>query len=285
MQKKTETQQVYAERVNTVIEYINTNLQDKLDVKHLAEISHFSPYHFHRIIRVFLGESLGAYISRTRVETAAKLIRYSKHSMEEIAYNVGFEMPSSFSKAFKKHFTVSPTYYRAHNTYKKIVLSKPTYRMNLPEPQIIERLDVTAIYIRLIGVYGSHDYASTSKKLWAYIGKHQLFGPQLETIGISHDDPGVTEGDKCRYDACVVVDKPVKPEGEIGVKTIVGGTFAVFIHKGSYMKMQETFDAIFSKWIFEKSIELRNAPIMEKYLNNPYETPEDDLRTEIYIPI
>ncbi len=285
MQKKTETQRIYAERVNTVIEYINANLHDKLEVKHLAELSHFSLYHFHRIIRVFLGESLGAYISRSRVETAAKLIRYSKLSIEEIAYNVGFETPSSFSKAFKKHFGISPTYYRTHNTYKKILISKPTYLMNLPEPQIVERLDVTAIYIRLIGVYGSHDYASTSKKLWAYIGKHQLFGPQLETIGISHDDPRVTEGSKCRYDACVVVNKPVKPEGEIGVKTITGGKFAVFIHEGSYMKMQDTFDAIFSKWVFENGIELRNAPIMEKYLNNPYETEEDDLRTEIYIPI
>lgn len=285
MQKKTETQQVYAERVNLIIEYINENLHEKLNIKQLAEISHFSPYHFHRIIRVFLGESLGAYVSRTRVEKAAKLIRYSKMTLEEIAYNVGFETPSSFSKAFKKHFNVSPSYYRTHLTYKKINVTKPTYSMTLPEPNIIERPDAIAIYIRLIGQYGTHDYASTSKKLWSYIGKHQLFGPQLETIGISHDDPRVTEAEKCRYDACVAVHKPIKPEGEIGVKTISGGKFAVFLHKGSYNKMQETFDAIFSKWIFENAIELRNAPIMEKYLNNPYETAEEDLLTEILIPI
>lgn len=285
MQKKKETQQIYAERVNTVIEYINANLHDKLDVKHLAELSHFSPYHFHRIIRVFLGESLGAYISRSRVETAAKLLRYSQLTIEEIAYNVGFETPSSFSKAFKKHFEVSPTYYRTHTSFIKTHITKPVYTMNLPNPKFIERPDVTAIYIRLIGVYGSHDYTSTSKKLWSYIRNHQLFSPAIETIGISHDDPRVTEGAKCRYDACVVVNKPVNPEGEIGVKTIPGGKFAVFLHKGSYFKMQETFDAIFSTWIFENEIELRNAPIMEKYLNNPYETAEEDLLTEIYIPI
>jgi len=285
MQKKTETQHIYAERVNRVIEYINTNLHEKLEAKHLAEISHFSLYHFHRIVRAFLGESIGAYISRSRVETAAKLIRYSQLTIEEIAYNVGFETPSSFSKAFKKHFKVSPTYYRSHPSFIKTQISKPIYTMNLQKPNIVERADTTAIYIRLIGVYGSHDYASTSKKLWSYIRKHQLFGPHLETIGISHDDPKVTEGVKCRYDACVVVNQSVTPEGEIGVKTIQGGKFAVFLHSGSYFKMQETFDSIFSKWIIENEIELRHAPIMEKYLNNPYETAEEDLLTEIYIPI
>lgn len=281
-----QTQQFYAERVNIVIEYINEHLHEQLDIKKLAQISHFSPYHFHRIIRVFLGESLGAYVSRTRVETGAKLLRYSHHSIEEIAYNVGFETPSSFSKAFKKYFNISPSYYRANKAFTKQTIIKPIYTMPLHEPKIIERKDCIAIYIRLIGVYGSHDYASTSKKLWAYIGKHNLYGPQLETIGISHDDPRVTEGIKCRYDACVAVHKPVKPEGDIGVKTIPGGKFAVFLHKGSYIKLQETFDAIFSKWIFENDIELRNAPIMEKYINNPYETPnEEDLLTEIYLPI
>ena len=285
MQNKSQTQQVYAERVNIVVEYINDHLHEKLDVKHLAEISHFSPYHFHRIIRVFLGESLGAYVSRARVETAAKLIRYSNLPIEDVAYNVGFETPSSLSKAFKKHLNVSPSYYRANKTYIKMPVSKPDFNVDLPEPTIIEREDSTAIYIRLIGTYGSHDYTSTSKKLWGYIRKHNLLGPQLESIGISHDDPRVTEGSKCRYDACVAVHQPVQPEGEIGVKTISGGKFAVFLHKGSYMNMQKTFDGIFSKWIFENNIELRHAPIMEKYLNNPYETAEEDLRTEIYIPI
>ncbi len=139
MQKKIETQHIYAERVNRVIEYINTNLHEKLEVKHLAEISHFSPYHFHRIVRAFLGESIGAYISRSRVETAAKLIRYSQLTIEEIAYNVGFETPSSFSKAFKKHFDVSPTYYRSHPSFIKTQISKPIYTMNLPKPNIVER--------------------------------------------------------------------------------------------------------------------------------------------------
>ena len=285
MHKKSLTHKLYAERVNVVVHYINEHLHEKLEVKQLADLSHFSPYHFHRIIRVFLGESLGAYISRTRVETGAKLLRYSSHSIEEIAYSVGFETPSSFSKAFKKHFNITPTYYRTNKAFIKTSIIKPEYTMQLPEPKIIERPDATAIYIRLIGVYGTHDYASTSKKLWGYIKQHNLFGPQLETIGISHDDPRVTEGEKCRYDACVAVHQPVKPEGDIGVKTIHGGKFAVFLHKGSYFNMQETFDAIFSKWIFENGVELRHAPIMEKYLNNPYETKEEDLRTEIYIPI
>ncbi len=68
---------LYTERLNVIIEYINNNLDSNIDVKMLAKISSFSPFHFHRITRALLGEPIGAYISRTRVETAAKMIRYT----------------------------------------------------------------------------------------------------------------------------------------------------------------------------------------------------------------
>lgn len=282
---ESKTKKVYAERINTVIEFIHQNLAEDLDVKRLARMSCFSLYHFHRIIRVYLGESLGAYISRMRVETGAKLLRYSNESVEEIAYNVGYETPSSFSKAFKKQFKVSPTVYRSDKSIVNITFKKPKVTLKLDGPKIVQRPDTKSIYIRLIGTYGSHDYKSTSIKMVKFMTKHGLFGPSTEQIGISHDDPRVTEGDKCRYDACLSIPHDINPEGEIGIKTIEGGKFAVFLHKGSYFNMQETFDAIFSEWIFENNIELRNSPIMEKYLNNPYNTEEKDLLTEIYLPI
>lgn len=63
---------IYHQNLNRVIEYIHNNLDSKIDIKVLANISNFSPFHFHRISRALLGEPIGAYISRIRVETAAK---------------------------------------------------------------------------------------------------------------------------------------------------------------------------------------------------------------------
>ena len=77
MQQRTTTREEYLKRVNLVIEYINNHLGDDIDLNQLAEMSHLSPYHFHRVMSAFLGEPLGAFIVRKRIETAAHLLRYT----------------------------------------------------------------------------------------------------------------------------------------------------------------------------------------------------------------
>lgn len=44
-QRKT-SKAFYEERLNVIIEYIHNNLDQKIDIKTLAKISNFSPFHF-----------------------------------------------------------------------------------------------------------------------------------------------------------------------------------------------------------------------------------------------
>ncbi|MFK7775870.1 MAG: helix-turn-helix domain-containing protein, partial [Saprospiraceae bacterium] len=44
-----------------------------------------------------------------RMKRAKDLLSQNKMTISEVAYSVGFEMPSSFSRAFKKEFGKSPT--------------------------------------------------------------------------------------------------------------------------------------------------------------------------------
>ena len=59
MEQRTSTTEEYHRCVNIVVEYINNHLGEEIDLEKLAEISHFSPYHFHRIMKAFLHEPLG----------------------------------------------------------------------------------------------------------------------------------------------------------------------------------------------------------------------------------
>ena len=81
MQQRTTTREEYLKRVNLVIEYINNHLGNDIDLNQLAEMSHLSPYHFHRVMSAFLGEPLGAFIVRKRIETPAHLLRYTDISV------------------------------------------------------------------------------------------------------------------------------------------------------------------------------------------------------------
>jgi AraC family transcriptional regulator len=289
MNVKAETKNAYHERINIVLNYINRHLDERLDVTRLAQLGNYSSYHFHRIMRAHLGESLGAYIGRLRMEAASNLLLYSKEAINDIAFNVGYENSSSFNKAFKKRFGISPAEYRKSNiTYYQSVNSKVKFNgmenLKSLQPKIKELKPKKAIYVQTLG-----NYNQSAEKAWDtlcdFAKKKKLFGFSTEFIGISHDDPKVTDSEKLRYDACIVVKKEVAPEGEIGVQEITGGKYAVFTHKGPYEKLENSYDYIFGKWLHESGNELRNAPCFEKYLNGPEKTKPEKLRTEIYVPI
>ena len=152
-------------------------------------------------------------------------------------------------------------------------------------PKLVETEPKQAIYIRLTGDYRTIDYSGAFGKLLAYVKENKLYTAGIEHISISQDDPNVTETEKLRTDVCLAIHKPVQPKGEIGVKEIPGGKFAVFTFIGSYDRLDTAFNTIYRKWLPESGYELRMEPGFEIYKSNPDNTSPDKLKTEIYIPI
>lgn len=284
---KTITRQEHIKRINMVIDYISGHLDEKLDLNKLSHISAISPYHFHRIMRAYLGEPIGSYIIRCRIEASSILLKYSSHQIDEIAYKIGYDSLASFTKAFKKNFGVSPTEFRDTNIY--ITMKTLIDDKILPDgfklkSKIAERTAKRAIYIRLIGDYKSNDYSQAWGKIWRFIKEKRLFGFNQECLGIAYNDPNITEDEKCQYDCCVTISKDIKPEGEMGVKNLEGGKYAVFKFRGSPDKIGPVYNAIFNTWLPESGHELRDAPCFEKYIKFSKTNPGKN-KTEVYIPI
>ncbi len=157
--------------------------------------------------------------------------------------------------------------------------------LNLKAPKIKELEEKTALYIRQTGSYSSLDFESAYTQLWGCVKEQKLFSAGTEHICVYYDDPKVTESEKLRTDICLVIKKPAVPQGEIGVKTISGGKYAVFLYQGSYDKLGMVYDTIFGHWLPESGCTLRDAPCFEKYISNPKVTAPEKLKTEIYVPI
>ena len=119
MTGKEETIKNNQERINKVLVYISEHLDEKLDLEKLALMSNFSVYHFHRIMRAYLNEPLGAFVTRLRLDKAANLLEFTKDPISDIAYRVGFEVPSSLNKAFRKRFGTTPAAF--HETKKALI--------------------------------------------------------------------------------------------------------------------------------------------------------------------
>lgn len=284
MPLKPSTCEDYLQRINRLTEYVSAHLGEEIDLEALAALSGFSPWHSHRILSAFLGEPLGAFIVRLRVERAARLLRYSTLSIREIAYEVGYEAPSSLSKVFRRFYGISPTQYR--NRKEHVIMKPVQLRPDLPVEARTERLDdKTVIYVRLGGDYAGLDFPGAWERLWAYVQRHGLAAQVEHHLCIYHDDPKVTDAARLRTDVCLSLSAQPRPEAEIGVKEIAGGEYAVFRYRGSYTELGAVYDTIYGKWLPELGRPVRDAPAFECYLNHPESTPPGELLTEIYVPV
>ena len=281
---RTITYNDYIQRINKVVAYINDHLDESLDLKTLAEVAALSEFHFHRVFKALKGESIGAHISRLRIEAAARLLRYSALSIEDIAFNIGYEAPAALSKAFKNQYGITPTKYR---TNKDIYIMKKEIinpDLALKAPKIMELEPKNLIYVALTGEYGTLDYGKAYEQLWAVVKSQKLFTKGIESICVSYDDPKITEASLQRSEVSLAIHKPAHPEGEVSCKTLAGGKYAVFFYQGSYCYLSAVYDAAM-RWVIDSEYEVREEPTFEKYLNDSHRTPEEKLKTEVYIPI
>ena len=67
-------------------------------------------------------------------------------------------------------------------------------------------------------------------------------------------------------------------------EVIPASKYAKFLLKGSYEGIWYAFDKAF-KHVDESDFEFTGGPSLEVYLNDPSQTPEEELLTEILIPI
>ncbi len=103
----------YIERINRVIDYIDAHLAENLSLDLMARVAAFSKFHFHRIFFGLMGETLGDYISRQRLQKAAYLLlSLPRKSITEIALDCGFSGSAVFSKKFKEHFGTTASLWR-----------------------------------------------------------------------------------------------------------------------------------------------------------------------------
>ena len=134
--------------------------------------------------------------------------------------------------------------------------------------------------------YGPYETChKTWEKLFIWAGKRGLVNPQTIAVGLSYDDPETTPPEKIRYDACISVSDDFVPEGEITVFEVEGGEYAVYTHIGSYDKIKESFQRLNKEWIKSSGRLMRKAPCLEIYIDDPEETPEENLRTDLCIPL
>lgn len=106
------------EWIELVTEYINQHYTDHLTLKVLADVSHGSPYHLHRIFKRVTGITPMEYIQNYRIDQAKELLMHSRLPISDVGLRVGIENTAYFITLFKKKLGVTPLTYRERNLEK-----------------------------------------------------------------------------------------------------------------------------------------------------------------------
>lgn len=305
----------YISRINIVIDYISNNLTSDLSLSSLAEIGAFSKFHFHRIFYSIIGETLNDFVKRIKLEKAANLILYNKDkSITEIAYECGFSSSANFARDFKQYFNVSAKELRSNgylNESNNRKLKSNIWKLNsnngkvfnieydyndftldelLKEfkmkTEIKEIKSMRVAYVRTFTGYNNEGIQKSWDKLCKWGFARNLFNEKTLVIGMSHDNPEITEAGKCRYDSCITIDDSIKVDGEIGEQTIEGGKYAVYHFEGTLGELQKAYNDFMGIWVHENGFQIENKPVFEIYITQPDSKDlSKKFKSDIYVPV
>ncbi len=305
--------------MHRVLEHIDRHLDQPLELDTLAAVANFSPFHFHRLFSAWMGETLGEYLRRRRLELAAlRLVSQPSTPGLEIALSVGFGSTEAFARAFKARFGCSATAWRDRETAQRSSLRKRgeheskhgqvksksgqastataanhgIARSRAQEGlmkatlnvKLVDRQPVTVAYLRHVGPYGKPISEFWQKTVYPWMLTNNLLG--RPRYGISYDDPSITEPGKLRYDACVEV-----PEGFVGagphqMTTIPGGKYAVSPFKGTSEAIGGAWASLLRDWLPASGMQLDSRPFFEYYANDSSFNPKTgEFTCDLCIPV
>jgi AraC family transcriptional regulator len=206
--------QIYTQRINRVLDHINTHIDGDLSLRRLSEIANLSQFHFHRIFHALTDETIGGYARRIRLERAASLMKASPRArITDVALEVGFAGIAEFSRAFKSHFGLTPGAWDRRSDLSdnrknsKVLGAMTSYTAEELDGlrgkiQVqVRRLPAASfVYIRVANPYGNKRLVEAYHTLMRWIKERRMSHLDAVMLGMQQDDPGITAAEKCRYD-------------------------------------------------------------------------------------
>lgn len=311
----------YLAHVNRALDYVDEHWNEDLSLDAVASVAGFSPYHFHRVFRAMVGEPLGRYIQRLRLERAASSLSSTPGAITAIALDCGFSGSDTFARAFKDWFGVSASQWRAGERDESKICQRSrkerqawaveaTYSSSRANPQTwsltmsashsephtpttanihVEMLPPWPVaYVRHIGPYAgdSELFGRLFGQLMRWAGPRGLLArPEAKFITISHDDPAVTSPEKLRISVCLTVPESTTGEREVGVMTLPGGDYAMGHFEVPTEGIGPAWQAMMADWLPQSGYQMDDRPCFEICHNRPADHPEGLHIIDICVPV
>ncbi len=290
----------YVERVNRAIDHIVRNLAQPLSLEEISRAASFSPFHFHRVFKSLLGETLNQFVKRQRLERALYLMSHApKRSLTDVALGCGFSSSSDFSRSFKQHFGLPPTTFdleafrNARRGEIEGALSGQTGSPSLTtlpvgqnpdgfEAKLRELPARTVAYIRVLNPYREGAVQAACERFLSWATERELADGQW--LGYMWEEPEIVALADCRYDVALVVDD-VQPAGEIGRFEFPQMRVAEVVVSGDLALEARAIDWLYKTWLPRSGYVPDDQPAFESWIGRPYAHGSEHFEIAFQLPV
>ena len=264
-------------RLERAASLLSGRLDDPPSLAELASAAAVSPFHFHRIWRALTRETVGQTILRLRMEASQDLLLVKDASVTETATAIGFGTPQSFARAFRRHTGLTPS---EHRNSQSSVAKKDTADMKVA---VDRRGEIMVVALRREGKPYT-DLNATFGQVWSWAEATDTLQHLQGIYGIPLDDPASVPVNELRYDAGLALGVTSAPE-PFRVLRLPAGEFACLRHYGSYDGLEAATQYVVSEWLLSSGREPADFPIFHNFINDPDQTPVDELMTDILLQL
>ncbi|MEQ1515408.1 MAG: helix-turn-helix domain-containing protein [Usitatibacteraceae bacterium] len=286
----------YLQQIQRGIDYIEANLEYDIQSADVARHAGISHWHFQRIFKALTNETLKTYIRSRRFAQSLETLANTNERVLDIALAAGFDTQASFTRAFKKAFSVTPAHYR-ENASALAVMRKVRFdadylghiHNNLSlEPEIYEQPEMHVVGMRTC-FYGidseKNNMAQKLPQLWA------SFLPRLDQVPHRSGEGGygviqqtAARADELEYWAAVPFTKIDRlPRGLTRLR-VAASRYARFAHRGRVANVNMTVNYIYSSWLLRSGMRHTYGCDLEFY-GEEYEVDSDTSVIYYAIPI
>ncbi len=311
----------YICRINKIIELIELHPNLAHDQEKLTRLCYFSPRHFHRIFKAFIGISLSDFAEKIVLENAAHLlIEQPQKNISLISEECGFENTSLFTKQFKAQFSESPTVWRKktrskhrrdkiqndgqddqtiiHDHNPKIHL--PVYA-SIPKLNIWPKTSLSPLHNFCIEEFepqnmvalqynGSYEDINTSHQkievLCQLLDSANLFNNlNPEFLHIYHHNPDIIPPDQQTSSICLKAFSEELKHGGLEPLKLDGGTYAVGKFQLKTQDYAKAWNTLCGVWLPESGYQPDDRPCFELYPHNPCLNDSGPHPVKLCIPV
>jgi AraC family transcriptional regulator len=290
----------YTERINRAIDYIVRHLAEPLPLADVAQAACFSPFHFHRIFKALIGQTLQQFVNRLRLERSLYLMSHApSRLLTDVALQCGFTSSADFSRRFKQHFNVAPRRFdlQSFRDARRIEFEQHVFEQmgearitSLPpgenpdgfRVQLRELPARTVAYLRVFDPYREGVVQAACAKLVSWAQDRGIADGQW--LGYMWEEPEIVALADCRYDVALVVDT-FKPIDDIGRFDFPPMRVAEVMVCGDIALESRAIDWVYKTWLPHSAYVPDDQPAFEAWKGRPFLHGNEHFELAFQLPV